>query len=70
MNLKMHLVDVVTAYLYGSLDTFMNVLDSKSNLNLYNVKLQRLLYGRKESSRIWFNRLSDFLLRKGYIKND
>ena len=78
MNLKMQLMDVVSAYLYGSLDTniYMNVpdglkiLDSKGNRKLYSVKLQRSLYGLKQSGRMWYNRLSDFLLKKGYVNND
>jgi len=78
MNLKMQLMDVVTAYLYGSLDTDiymkvldgLKILDSKGNRKLYSVKLQRSLYGLKQSRRMWYNRLSDFLLKKGYVNND
>jgi hypothetical protein len=51
------MMDVVTAYLYGSLDSeiymkvpdWLRVLDAKSNHNMYNVKLQRALYGLKQS---------------------
>ena len=78
MNLKIQLMDVVTAYLYGSLDTniYMNVPDglkipdSKGNRKLYSVKLQRSMYGLKQSGWMWYNRLSDFLLKKGYVNND
>jgi hypothetical protein len=43
---------------------------SKGNHKLYSVKLQRSLYGLKQSGRMWYNRLSDFLLKKGYVNND
>ena len=78
MNLKMQLMDVVTAYHYGSLDTNiymkvpdgLKIPDSKGNRKLYSVKLQRSLYGLKQSGRMSYNRLSDFLLKKGYVNND
>jgi hypothetical protein len=71
-------MDVVTAYLYGSLDSdiYMKVPDGidipnpKAKHNMYYVKLQKSLYGLKQSGRMWYNRLSGFLLRKGYTKND
>jgi hypothetical protein len=71
-------MDVVTAYLYGSLDSdiYMKVPDGidipnpKAKRNMYCVKLQKLLYGLKQSGRMWYNRLSEFLLSKGYTKND
>ena len=78
MNLKMQLMDVVTAYLYGSLhtDIYMKVPDglkipdSKGNRKLYGANLQRSLYGLKQSGQMWYNQLSDFLLKKGYVNND
>jgi hypothetical protein len=77
LNLKMQMMDVVTAYLYGSLDLEiymkvpdgLRVPDAKSNRNMYNVKLQRALYGLKQSGRMWYNRLSEFLLKKGHVNN-
>jgi hypothetical protein len=39
------------------------------NRNMYSVKLQRALYGLKQSGRMWYNRLSEFLLKKGYVNN-
>ncbi|KAG7584504.1 Reverse transcriptase RNA-dependent DNA polymerase [Arabidopsis suecica] len=79
-NLEMYLMDVVTAYLYGSLDNniYMKIpegfkvpeaLDSKS-YEICAVKLQRSLYGLKQSGRMWYNRLSDYLLKKGYVYNE
>jgi hypothetical protein len=73
LNLEMQLMDVVTPYLYGELDTeiYMKVPDTlkipdpKANHNVYNIKLQRSMYGLKHSDRMWYNRLSDFLLKRG-----
>jgi len=78
MNLKMQLMDVVTAYLYGSLDSkiYMKVLEGlkipgpNQNRIMFSVRLQRSLYGLKQSGRMWFNRLSNFLLKRGYTNND
>ena len=74
----MQLMDVVTAYLYGSLDfeIYMKVSegisipDNKANRNMYCVKLQKSLYGLKQSSRMWYNRLSEFIKSIGYANND
>ena len=66
----MHLMDVVTAYLYGSLDNeiYMKIpeglamhksCNSKSS-EMYSIKLQRSLYGLNQSERKWYNRLSVF----------
>jgi hypothetical protein len=71
-------MDVMTAYLYGSQDSgiYMNVPDEISapnaNLgcNMYCVKLNKSLYGLKQSRRMWYNRLKEFLLSKGYSNND
>ena len=58
-GLDMRLMDVVTAYLYGSLDTNVymkipegfklpEVMNSKPQ-SIYSIKLQRSLYGLKQS---------------------
>ena len=68
----MQLMDVVTAYLYGSLDSdiYMKILDGicipnqGANRNMYGVKLKRSLYGLKQSGRMWYNRLVSILCRK------
>jgi hypothetical protein len=56
-------MDVVTAYLYESLDSdiYMKVHDGISvpNTNashhMYYVKLVKSLYGLKQSGKIWYN---------------
>ncbi|WVZ79985.1 hypothetical protein U9M48_027505 [Paspalum notatum var. saurae] len=67
-HLSMQLMDVVTADLYGSLDSDIYMKATKRNM--YCVKLQKSLYGLKQSGRMWYNRLSEFLLQKGYTNND
>ena len=78
-NLEMRLMDVVTAYLYGSLDNdiYMRVpegfkmpeaLSSKPK-EKYSIKLQMSLYGLKHSGCMWYNRLSKYLQKKRYVNN-
>ena len=78
-KLGMCLMDVVTAYLYGPLDydIYMKIPEELKLLathnsgprELYSIKLCRSLYGLKQSGHMWYNRLSEYLLRKMY-KND
>ena len=78
-NLEMRLMDVVTAYLYGSLDTdiYMRIPDgfkmpetlSSKPKELCAIKLQRSLYGLKQSGRMWYNRLSEHLTKEGYTND-
>ena len=79
LNLEMKLMDVVTAYLYGNLDSdiYMKIPEGipvpnqdRANRNLYSVQLRKSLYGLKQSGRMWYNRLSDFLCEKGYTNNE
>jgi hypothetical protein len=71
-------MDVVTVYLYGSLDSdiYMKVSDGLSvpnaniGCNMYCVKLNKSLYGLKQCGMMWYNRLKEFLLNKGYSNND
>ena len=63
-GLDMRLMDVVTTYVYGSLDanvymkilegfTLLEAMNSKPR-SMYSIKLQRSLYGLKKSSRMWY----------------
>ena len=72
----MLLMDVITAYLYGSLDNDIYMKTSEglqlsdrydSNpRELYSIKLQRSLYVLKQEGRMWYNRLTEYLLKQGY----
>ena len=76
-NLDLRLMDVVTAYLYGPLDNEIYIkvpegieLKNKSSTREQHcIKLNKSLYGLKQSGRMWYNRLSEYLEREGY-KND
>jgi hypothetical protein len=71
-------MDVMTAYLYGSLDLDIYakvpdgilVLNMHTNHNMYCVKLIKSLYSLKQSGRMWYNRLKVFRLNKGYSNSD
>ena len=75
-KLEIRLMNVITAYLYGSLDNdiYMKIpkglqLPDRYDSNpreLYSIKLQRSLYGLKQAGRMWYNRLTEYLLKQGY----
>ena len=78
-GLDMHAMDIVTAYLYGMLenDIYMKVLEglhfaqlnTSQPRNMYSIKLRRSLYGLKQYGRMWYYRLSEYLIKDGYINN-
>ena len=78
-RLEMHLMDVVTAYLYGSIDSDINMKipegftlpEAKFSKprGMFSIKLQRSFYGLKQSSQMWYNCLSTYLLKEGYVNN-
>ena len=65
--------------LYGSLDSdiYMKIPEgfkmpealSTKPKEIYSIKLQRSLYGLKQFGRMWYNRLSDYLINKRYVNN-
>ena len=78
-ELDMRLMDVITAYLYGSIDSDIHMkipegfklpeaVNTKPR-SMLSIKLQRSLYGLKQSGRMWYNRLSEYLLKEGYVNN-
>ena len=76
-NLEIHLMDVVTTYLYGSLDNeiYMKISEglkmpkaySSKPREMCSIRLQKSLYGLKQSRRMWYNRLSEYLIKQDYI---
>jgi hypothetical protein len=77
-HLSLQLMDVVTTYLYRTLDSDIyikvrdgiSVLNVHTNRNMYCVKLVKSLYGLKQLGKIWYNQLNEFLLNKGYSNSD
>jgi len=77
-GLNLHMLDVVTVYLYGSLDSdiYMKLLkgfnlpeaNSSGSREDYSTKLNKSLYGLKQLGRMWYNRLSQYLLSERYKK--
>ena len=75
-KLEMHLMKVITTYLYGSLDNdiYMKILKGLQLLERYNsnprklylIKLHRSLYGLKQVGHMWYNLLIEYLLKLGY----
>jgi hypothetical protein len=71
-------MDAMTTYLYESLDSDLymkvpngiSVPNANVGRNMYCVKLNKSLYDLKQSGRMWYNRLKEFLLNKGYYNND
>ena len=71
----MRLMDVVTTYSYSSLDNdiYMKIPEgcklfeayNKNSREIYSIKLNKSLYGLKQSDHMWYNRLSEFLLKEG-----
>ena len=78
-GLDMRLMDVVTTYLYGSLDAnvYMKIIEgftlpeamNSKPWSMYSIKLQRSLYELKQSGRMWYNGLSQYLLKEEYVNN-
>ena len=78
-GLDIRLMDITTTYLYESIDNdiYMKIpkgfkLPETNNIkprNMCSIKLQRSLYGLKQSGHMWYNRLSEYLLKEGYANN-
>ena len=78
-KLDMHFMDAVTTYLYGFLENeiYMKIPEGfkipksyiSNSRELYSIKLQRSLYGFKQSGKMWYNRLSEYLLKEDYKNN-
>ena len=69
----------MNAYLYGSIDADIYIkiperfkmpkANKSKPRSLYSLKLQRSLYGLKQFGRMRCNRLSNYLLKEGYVYN-
>lgn len=61
-------IDVKTAFLYGLIDQLVYIdipkgSEAEANRGIV-CKLLKAFYGHKQSPRLWYKRLSDFLLKK------
>ena len=75
----MHLMSVVIAYLYGSLDNeiYMKIPEgfampkscNSESREMYSINLQKSLYDLKLSGSMWYNCLSEYLIKKGYTND-
>ena len=43
--------------------------NSTKHHSMYSIKLQQSLYGLKQYGRMWYNHLSEYLLKEGYVNN-
>lgn len=78
-TLEMHLMDVVTAYLYGSLDAniYMKVPpgleigtpNQPAPEKYRGIKLCKALYALKQSGRMCYQRLRDYLIKNNFISD-
>lgn len=72
-NLELHQMDVTTAFLHGKLDEdiYMKLPDGVSVEGGENkaCKLQRSLYGLKQSPRQWYLRFDEFIQSQGFSRS-
>lgn len=77
LNLDISHLDVTTAFLNGFLTetVYMKkpIMFERNNNNGNDkkvLKLKRAIYGLKQSSRAWYQRVNDYLIHLGYKKSD
>ena len=80
-GLDMRLMNVITSYLYESInnDIHMKIPEAKGfklpevnntkSRSMCSIKLQRSLYELKQSGCMWYNCLSEYLLKEWYASN-
>ena len=79
LKLKMYLMDVVTAYLHGNLDTklylkpppgFLKSAPNPKPGKFSGLRICKALYGLKQSGRAWYHHLCRFLISQGFVHNN
>jgi len=72
-NWKVYQLDVKSAFLNGFLEEEIYVEQPEGFVKLGAedkvFKLKKALYGLKQAPKAWYNRIDDFLLKKGLIKS-
>ena len=69
-SLKIHLLDVVTAYLHGPLDTKLYIrppLDFLPQPLFPGLKIQKSLYGLKQARQMWYQHFKEFLTAHDFL---
>ena len=65
-------MDVKSAFLNGFLSEEVYVEQSKGFIDPFHpdhvFRLKKALYGLKQAPRAWYDRLSAYLIRKGYVR--
>ncbi len=78
-SLKIYLLDVVTAYLHGNLDTklyltpppgFLQSIPNPKPGKFTGLRICKALYGLKQSGRAWYHHLCHFLISQGFVHNN
>ncbi len=70
-KLEMHHMDVETAFLNGELEEeiYMEMPEGFEKREKV-CKLEKSLYGLKQSSRVWHKKISSFLVEEGYLQSE
>lgn len=68
-NLFLHQLDVKTAFLYGILkeNIFMEIPDGVKASSNQVCKLNKSIYGHKQSPRCWYTKFHDSLIQLGFV---
>ena len=76
-SLKIHLLDVVTAYLHGPLDAELYIkpppdflfkpIPPESPRSFPGLRIQKALYGLKQVGRMWYQHLKEFLTSHEFL---
>ncbi len=73
-NWEIHQMDVKTAFLNGTIDTEIYMIQPEGFVDAdhpnHGCKLKKSLYGLKQSAQCWNNTLDKFLISSGYRKNN
>jgi hypothetical protein len=78
-SLKIYLLDVVTAYLHGNLDTvlhinpppgFLQTTPKSKPSRFTGLRICKALYGLRQSGRAWYHHLANFFIYQGFTYNN